>query len=138
MKGARRSGVLVVLAMSLATAGCEAGNTPIRPTNVTSQTLTGTLALGGVFTFPFTVTVTGTVTAVVENVIGVSTPDQATVGLGIGTWDGSTCTLILKNESATFNTAIVGTILAGNYCLQLYDVGQMTEEIDYGVRLDHT
>ena len=50
------------------------------------------------------------------------------VGFGIGSWDATTSTcgpLLAWNNSATPGTIIIGNALAGNFCVQVYDVGTL-------------
>jgi hypothetical protein len=51
----------------------------------------------------------------------------AALGIGIGAWDGTTCGLNQsQNDSGkSGSNAISGTATAGNYCVQVYDGGNL-------------
>jgi hypothetical protein len=68
---------------------------------------------------------------------GADTSVTAIGGSAVGTWDGVTCALIVKNENATFSTVVTGTAIVGDYCVQVYDVGQFTEAVNYSVDVEH-
>jgi hypothetical protein len=76
-------------------------------------------------THTFTTTYAGTATLGLT----ANTPDSGLVmGFGIGAWDATTSTcgpLLAWNNSSTVGTSIVGNALAGNYCVQVYDVGNL-------------
>jgi hypothetical protein len=48
-----------------------------------------------------------------------------------------TCSLLVKNENATFTTVVTGTAIVGDYCVQVYDVGKFTEAVNYSVEVQH-
>src|SRR2546423_8081313 len=81
---------------------------------------TGTLTQNGAITFPFTVSGSGAVSAVVDSV----QPDSAVVfGMSLGTWNGSYCQIILANDAQVQGQAIQGSVsTAGTLCLRIYDV----------------
>jgi hypothetical protein len=63
------------------------------------------------------------------------------MGVGIGTWDGTTCgTSVSKNDnSRSGSTALTGTAAAGNYCVIVYDSGNILEgtEVSYTIDVTH-
>ena len=60
----------------------------------------------------------------------VSAGASATIGMGFGAWDGQVCrlnsTVVVQ---ANTNPLIVATVDPGNYCIRVYDVGQLTSPI---------
>jgi hypothetical protein len=45
------------------------------------------------------------------------------IGMGLGIWDGTTCTVVASTTSAQVGTQVVGTAsLASNFCVQVWDV----------------
>jgi hypothetical protein len=131
----------LLVAASLLIAGC--GNDPIEdPTEPTAPTLineaiAGTLTVNGAATHPFIVQRAGTVSA---SLTGLAPDDTVTIGLAIGTWNGTACSIVIANDNATLITAraVVGTATAtGAFCVRVYDVGKLTQPIDYSLSLDH-
>jgi hypothetical protein len=136
VRGAVLSLALVVLAAGAL--GCKQNaNNPylqIGPTpTTTTDTFSGTLKnsadlpvmrLTHTFTSAYSGTVTMTMTA--------NTPDAALVlGFGIGTWDATTSTcgsLLAWNNTSTAGTTIIGNALAGSFCVQVYDVGNLVAD----------
>lgn len=109
---------------------------PTTPTpNPTTETFTGTLTVNGGVTHPFSAATAGAVTATLTN-IG---PDEnPTVGLLLGTWNGSSCAVVIPNDAATRSTAVIGTAnQAGQLCVRIYDVGRITTPQDYEITVVH-
>ena len=130
---------LLVFAIVL-TGACGNDNTVTIPTpttpTVVTDTLTGVLTRNGATTFPFAVPSAGTVTAILASL----TPNSTLViGLGIGTWNGAACQMILANDRATQGTAVTGNISsAGNLCVRVYDaVGNIVDPQSYQINVTH-
>jgi len=136
MIGSRLRGAVLSLALAglaLGTGACQGSNpyTQLGPTpTVITSTFTGTLANSGDvpvlrLTHTFTTTYNGTVTLTLT----ANQPDTAlVVGFGIGSWDATTSTcgpLLAWNNSAAQGASIIGNGLAGNFCTQVYDVGNL-------------
>jgi len=125
----------------LGTAACGSDNpttTPDTPTvPAVTETNSDTLTVNGAKTQPFTVTRLGVVTA---TVIALD-PDPAVVfGLSLGTWNGSSCTLIVTNDNATLNVTVTGNVTAQNggaFCARIYDVGKLTAPTNYTLQITH-
>lgn len=118
--------LLLALAMSLAGCNDSTTNTPTTPTTPTTpstpavtETFTGTLNRNGGVSFPFTATAGGQVTVTLTTLSPTST---LIVGLGLGTWTGAACQMVVPNDSATQGTAVAGTVTsASSLCARIYD-----------------
>lgn len=132
----------IVLAMPLALAGAACqddinANFPTTPDPVTvTETFSGTLTINGAATHPFSTLATGAVTATLTS-LGETPPPQ--VGLSLGTWAGSTCSLVLTNDNAVATTVVTGTVttLVGSLCVRIYDVGRLTASVPYEIKVEH-
>ena len=118
--------------------GCSSGNTPEAPTQPSLVTITqsfsGTLTVNGAQTHSFTVDRAGTVAAQVK-----SLSDQAaTLGVSLGTYNGSACTIIISKTDAILNSSVAGTAQStGQFCVWLNDVGKLTSGLDYTIDVTH-
>ena len=137
-----RREVLVLAACLIAplTAACSDSNTTSSGTTTPSpvavtDTFTGALNPNGAQQFPFAVPTAGTVIATLTNV----GPDAASiVGFALGTWNGAACQLVLTNDKATKSTVIQGTVSgAGNLCVRVYDVGNLTSAQSFQIDVAH-
>lgn len=119
-------------------AGCGDDNTstvtPIPPVQV-SETFSGTVTVNGAFSHSFVVDRAGQVAA---QITGLTPDETVTIGLALGTWNGSACQLIITNDAAKLSTVMLGTASGpGTLCVRLSDVGQLTSATNYDVRVDH-
>jgi len=136
----RRSVLPIFLASVLLTAACSTPSTPTIPTNPgnpTTETFSATINVNGAMTHPFTVGFAGTVTATLTSV----SPDSTIpIGMSIGTWDGTTCSLGsgLFQDKAVQGSVITAAISApGALCLRMYDSGSLTGPTTYSVDVVH-
>ena len=126
---------LALVGLAFGTIACQSNaNNPylqLGPTpTTTTETFTGTLVNSADapilrLTHTFTTSVSGTLTMSVT----ANTPDASLViGFGIGSWDSTTSTcgpLLAYNNTATPGVSIIGNALAGSFCVQVYDVGNL-------------
>jgi hypothetical protein len=118
---------VVPFLLALTIAACDSSDpvtTPTTPTVVTkTDTFAGTLTSNAAATFPFVVAAAGSVTATLSTV----TPSGApAIGVGLGTWDGTTsvCKLIVTNDAATQGAVVSATTSgATNLCARVFDAG---------------
>ena len=79
----------------------------------------------------------GTVTATLTT-LG---PDSTFIlGMSLGTWNGTTCQVVLANDRATQGSFIVGGVSSfGNLCVRMYDIGNITptEPYTYEITVTH-
>jgi len=129
---------LLALVLSAA-AGCGDDNTPTTPTEPTPPTVTetfgGTVNRNGAVTHNFTVSRSGLLTATLTTLA----PDSALViGVSLGTWNGTTCQIVLANDRATQGSVVTGNGgSAGNFCVRVYDVGNIGSAVEYTVTVVH-
>ena len=121
----------------LALAGCnDPITTPTTPTPApVSETFTGSLTVRGGVTHSFSAATAGALTATLTN-IG---PDEnPTVGLSLGTWNGSACAIVIRQDLAVRTTVVYGTVnQAGQLCVSIYDVGRIASPQDYEITVVH-
>ncbi|HEY3122069.1 MAG TPA: hypothetical protein VGL15_15695 [Vicinamibacteria bacterium] len=136
MKADRRVIALVLAALLPA---CGNNNTPTSSTTGsdaarTTETFTGTLTSRSAVWHTFTVAQNGTVDATLTTLEPVST---ITVGLGIGTTPTNGCSVQAWNNAATTGTVLTGSIIPGTFCVTVYDVGNVTDSVNYAVTVTH-
>lgn len=131
---------VLILALSLVAGAC--GNsldtgTPTSPTTPTTitETFSDTLNKNGGRTHDFTSQASGTLTATLT----LLEPDSTlVVGFSAGTWNGSSCQIVLANDKATQGTVITGGVSSfGSLCVRIYDVGNITEPVTYEITVVH-
>jgi hypothetical protein len=135
-----RVGAIAVLGASLGVWGCGS-STPTASTPTTyeqkTETFAGTLNTGELKAFHFTVTNPGSIDAAITALGPVST---LTMGLHLGGWDATTetCSRALPLDTARLNQVLSGTPQsAGEYCVAIYDVGNVQSPVDFTITLLH-
>jgi len=131
--------VAVAFPLLLVSAGCDSviDSIPTTPDPVTvTETFTGSININGAATHPFFTTATGAVTATVT-ALGEDPPSA--IGISLGTYAGSTCSLVLTNDKAVVTSVVSGvvTTLGGSLCVRIYDVGSLTQSASYEIRVEH-
>jgi hypothetical protein len=116
--------------------GCGSNNTPTTPTN-TSTTMTenwsSVVAPGGTSTRSFTVNSAGTIAVTL-------TGAAATVGVGVGLprTNGGGCRLGVAVDASAGTTPQISTQAdPGQYCVQVYDLGTLTDPIGFSMKIEH-
>ena len=112
-------------------------------TTVTSstETFTGSVGRNGSAIHPFSVTTGGY--TLLAGYTSIAPASVTALGVGIGAWDATTSTCGLnqtQNDAAKAgSTALSGTASAGNYCIRVYDGGNIPEGItaSYTVQVEH-
>jgi hypothetical protein len=126
-----------VLLAALCAAACEDNTvtTATAPSPTTTQNFSDTLSVNGGKTFEFSSTARGTITTTVTSL----TPDQAVIGVAIGTWNGLFCQQVLVKDDATQGTQMIGAVSAvGNLCLRVFDsTGQLGGPVSFSVDVAH-
>jgi hypothetical protein len=117
--------------------GCSENTVVSAPsTSRIGETFAGTVPVGGFDSHPFK-TGSGKVSVILT---AAGPPDTITMGMGIGLWDGSTCTLLpgaTTTTSAGPSAQLSGAVSEGTFCVQVYDVGRETAPIRYSVSVVH-
>lgn len=126
---------LVALALTAGACGNSTTTTPTTPTPTSvTDTFSGTLTKNGASSYAFSVSAAGTVYASLTSVADTS----AIVGLSLGTWTGSSCTVVLSNDQAVQGSSVTGSVTsAGTLCARVYDVGKSTTPLDYQISVVH-
>jgi hypothetical protein len=128
------------LAALLVAVGCS---TPTAPTSsapaTVTDTFTSTLAQQSSNTNQFVVNATGQVVITLTSVSPLAT---MSLGIGIMTSDGTNCLSTLSfNTDARANgvAALLGTAVKGNYCVRVYDNGNIptSTTTNYTVTVQH-
>ena len=137
--------VVVALAVAVSACGGSSSSTSLGVTSPSATALTdtfsGTITQNGTAIHAFTVKTSG-----YNLLAGYTSLAPATVtalGVGIGAWDGSTSTCglnVSQNDAArSGSTAVSGTASAGNYCIRVYDGGNVPAgvTVTYTVQVQH-
>ncbi len=123
----------IVIGAALALAACNTMDAVDAP--LTTETFTGTILASGGAVFPFTVSQTGTVTVTLTTL---APQTSITMGLGVGTPTLGGCSLFAGIENAQVNgPAVSGTADPGNYCVDLYDLGNVQGSDTYTITVSH-
>lgn len=139
-----RSRVYVTAALTilLASWGCGSTSTPTTSTPVTyeqhTETYSGTMNIGDTIPFHFTVTNPGSLDAAITSLGPIST---LTMGLNLGGWDPLTESCpksSVYSDVARLNVPVSGTPQqAGEYCVSIYDVGNVQGPTDFTITVLH-
>jgi hypothetical protein len=131
----------LVLALALLTtvtvAGCSDDEAPTTPVtrNVQEVTWTTSLATDGSTSRSFKTTRNGTVSVTLQSLAGSATL-RAGLGVGIPLADGSGCVLSRSVETTAGATAQLElSVDAGSYCVQVYDLGELTQPVGFTLLL---
>jgi hypothetical protein len=109
-------------------------DTPTQPSPVAIvETFSGSLNVNGARTHSFPVDRSGQVTAQVR-----ALPQSATIGVSLGTFNGSACAILISKTDAVLNSTVTGIAQStGQFCVWLNDVGKLTEGVDYTIEVTH-
>lgn len=133
---------LIAAAALAATAACGSSSTstPTSPTApaTTTDSFTGTLAQLGSDAHVFAVSANGSVQISLTAVSPLST---MSLGIAVASSDGTNCLQqITQNADArTGSVALTGTATTGNYCVRVYDSGNIpaATDVTYTVQVQH-
>jgi hypothetical protein len=119
--------------LALALTSCSS-DTPATPSPVlTTDTFTGTLAPGQRLVHPYVVKAAGQVTTTLTALSGASY-----TGVGVGTWDGTTCTVGAHAENVGAGGYFLTSVPSPqNLCTLIYDVGNITATATYTLTVSH-
>jgi hypothetical protein len=127
----RVMGIIAVMML----AGCGSDNTPTTPSN-TSTTMTenwsSVLAPGGASTRTFTLNAAGTI------VVTMTAGPTAGLGVGLPRTTGGGCRLGVSVNASSGTTPQISTQAdAGQYCIQVYDLGTLTDPVGFALKIEH-
>jgi hypothetical protein len=139
----RAFGALALAATLASLTACGSSTPLVAPTPVvtlTTETFSGTVDVMGADFKNFTAAQAGELDITLT---AAGPPATIQMGLGVGTPSGTTCALFtgvagaLVTVPAGTTPQIFGTIAAGPYCVQVYDVGNQLASITYIVTVTH-
>jgi hypothetical protein len=127
-----------ILGLSLLSAGCAdpvAPAPPIPAVPTTTEVFSGTLTVLGANTHPFAVSQVGGVKVTINSI-----NPAAAIGVGVGTPSTGTC-LVIDNLTVVAGPAaqMSGTAtVTGNFCVSVFDVGNLVEPVNYTITVLHS
>ena len=139
----RRVPLLMLIAgMAVACGDKNNSSTPTGPTTlppVLTETFSGTLIKNSAFTHPFAVGDAGDVSVFLTVSVDASNPDNTIpIGVSLGTWNGSSCAVVIANDNVAQGSSITGRATAAtNLCVRVYDVGFVPGSANYELLIDH-
>ena len=132
----------LVAALAVGASACGGGDSPstlTAPTaTIVTESFTGTVAVSGNDSHAFTVALSGG--QVNATLTAAGPPSTIYMGLGIGSYTGSTCTLLASGSVVTpagTTSQLSGTLNAGSYCVMVFDTGNQTTPVTYAVTVNH-
>jgi hypothetical protein len=140
MKTMKKGTLTTLLCVAVLAAGCGDPVPPAAPTPAapsTTATFSGTLNVAGANSHPFPIAQVGGVKVILTSLQG-----GAAVGLGVGTPSTTSGTCLVINgitAVAGASVQISGTAtVVGNFCVSVYDVGNLVEPVNYTVTVNHS
>jgi hypothetical protein len=127
--------LVIGISAAMMLAGCGSNSTPTTPSNPSStvkENWSSVVAPGGASTRSFTVNSGG-------NIV-VTLTAGPTVGLGIGLprTSGGGCRLGVSVNASPANTPQINTQAdAGQYCVQVFDLGTLTDPVGFALTIEH-
>ena len=119
--------------LSVTLASCSSGTTESPTPNPTTETFTGTLGPGQRAIHPYSVKLPGTVYTTLTALSGADR-----IGVGSGTWDGTTCTVGAHSENMVAGNSFGASVPSPqNLCAVVYDVSVITTTATYTVTAIH-
>ena len=127
--------MLVFIAAMVGACGDETATptSPTTPTKSGPETWASALAPGGTSSRSFTVTAAGTINVTM-------TSAGSTVGLGVGLprVSGGGCRLSVSVTTGGGSAPQISTPAdAGQYCVQVFDLGTLSDPISFTLTIDH-
>jgi hypothetical protein len=118
--------------LALFLSACGSGVTP--DSARTTETFSGTVVAQGSSGQVFTAAADGNVDIVLSALLPVAT---ITMGMGLGQPSGTDCGLISTSESVRVGGGLSGPIAAGQYCVVVYDIGNVQGSTTYTITVTH-
>lgn len=138
--------VALVAALGTATAGCSSTASPSSTTTTTivstlAETFTGRVDQQGSGFYSFNVATTGDVSVTLASLTtGTPGPAVGTVmGIGIGVPSGTDCAVTDSlNVAPALTVQLNVSKTPGTYCVRIFDIGNLTSSVNFGVRIVHS
>lgn len=129
--------------LSLTAVACDDSSTPTEPSATATgsvETFAGTLVAGGSSVYSFAVVSSGTVAITLASVTANRlTPIDVPLRLGLGVPSGTGCQVTDGVEVTPGLTAqLARDLIAGTYCVDLYDVRGLYAGARFSVRIVHS
>jgi hypothetical protein len=116
-------------------AGCGSDSTPTTPSSASStvtENWSSVIAPGGASTRTFTVNSAGTI------VVTLTAGPTAGLGVGLPRTTGGGCRLGVSVNASPGTTPQISTQAdAGQYCVQFYDLGTLTDPSGFAMKIEH-
>jgi len=114
---------------------------PIGPVQVSEPDFTGTLSINGGVTTHFSVTGLGLINASLKTIDPNTADNSKSIGMAMGTWNGTTCQDVIHNDNVGQGSGIAGQANAiVDICVRVYDAGgavALTEPVNFVVTITH-
>jgi hypothetical protein len=127
--------LVVGISAAMMLAGCGSDNRPTTPSTTSgpmTENWSGVVAPRGASTRSFTLTSAGTIV--------VTLTAGPTVGLGVGLprTSGGGCRLGVSVNASPGTTPQINTQAdAGQYCVQVYDLGTLSDPVGFALKIEH-
>jgi hypothetical protein len=140
MKTATTTVLIFVFALFATACGSDNPSTPTTPALPQTEVFSGTISRGGSSFYSFTLATSGSVSITLASLIPTA-PGPAVskvMGLGVGSPDGTDCAVTNSVTTAPGLTAqLVNSLTAATYCAKIYDLGEVTNDLTFTVRIVH-
>jgi hypothetical protein len=124
-----------VVALGTGACGNDLTNLESTPSQIVTESFTGTLNPNGGTTHPFIASGRGAVQATLT---AVGEDNTAVVGLSLGNWTGSSCLIAAANDYAIATIPLTATVsAAGQLCARVYDTQGLTAATSYTLQVIH-
>ncbi len=129
----RHAAVAAILSLfAVSSAACGSGSTAPSPV---TESLGGVLSSAASAWHIFNTSGSGDVTV---TLVSLSPLSSITVGVGIGIASGSTCNVQYTSEVFKVGTTWTTSLGAkGAYCVMIYDIGQVSQNVNYTLSVTH-
>jgi hypothetical protein len=128
---------VAVAVLALGACGDNPFELPTNPTPAVPvvEVFTGVVAVRGAQTHTFSSGASGEVRATLKFLV----PDNTVqMGFALGTWNGSSCQLVITKTDAVENTVLFGAVSAlGSLCVYIHDVGNLVQPTEYEIEVVH-
>ena len=129
-------GALVCAVTMMLAAGCGSNSTPTTPSipsGPATENWSSTVAPGGQSTRSFTVNAAGTISVTLT-----AAGDTLGLGIGLPRVSGGGCRLgVTVNTGPGSAPQLTTSADAGQYCVQVYDLGTVREPVGFALKIDH-